>query len=85
LSVSHFFGDTPSPIIIPILFHHYQELKECISEVEQIEEASRAANSSNSDSIKNIDWLTINEKEGEARKKTKEIPTAATLDNFFFS
>jgi hypothetical protein len=25
------------PIIISILFHHYKELKECISEVEQIE------------------------------------------------
>jgi hypothetical protein len=24
------------PIIISILFHHYKELKECISEVEQI-------------------------------------------------
>src|SRR3712207_7188920 len=30
------------PIVISILFHHYQELKECISEVEQLEEASRA-------------------------------------------
>jgi hypothetical protein len=27
------------PIIISILFHHYKELKECISEVEQIIEA----------------------------------------------
>ena len=25
------------PIIISILFHHYRELKECISEVDQIE------------------------------------------------
>jgi hypothetical protein len=25
------------PIIISILFHHYKELKECISEVEQTE------------------------------------------------
>ena len=25
------------PIIISILFHHYKELKECVSEVEQIE------------------------------------------------
>jgi hypothetical protein len=25
------------PIIISILFHHYKELRECISEVEQIE------------------------------------------------
>ncbi len=36
------------PIIISILFHHYKELKECISEVEQIESVSRAiGNSSN--------------------------------------
>ena len=28
------------PIVISIIFHHYKELKECISEVEQIE-ASR--------------------------------------------
>jgi hypothetical protein len=27
------------PIIISILFHHYKELKECISEVEQIDAA----------------------------------------------
>lgn len=27
------------PIIISILFHHYKELKECISEVEQIIES----------------------------------------------
>jgi hypothetical protein len=26
----------PRPIIISILFYHYKELKECISEVEQI-------------------------------------------------
>ena len=26
------------PIIISILFHHYKELKECISEVERIED-----------------------------------------------
>lgn len=25
------------PILVSILFHHYKELKECISEVEQIE------------------------------------------------
>jgi hypothetical protein len=27
------------PIIMSILFHHYKELKECMSEVERIEEA----------------------------------------------
>jgi hypothetical protein len=29
------------PIIISILFHHYKELKECISEVEQIEATTK--------------------------------------------
>jgi hypothetical protein len=29
------------PIIMSILFHHYKELKECISEVEQIEKEKR--------------------------------------------
>jgi hypothetical protein len=29
------------PIIISILFQHYKELKECISEVEQIEKEKR--------------------------------------------
>ena len=28
------------PIIISILFHHYKELKECLSEVEQIADAT---------------------------------------------
>src|ERR671914_1516272 len=40
------------PIIISILFHHYEELKKCISEIEQID-ASRATDSSS----KKIDWL----------------------------
>ena len=48
------------PIIISILFHHYKELKECISEVEQIEGVSSRATDKSS-SNKNIDWLTIKE------------------------
>jgi hypothetical protein len=32
------------PIIISILFHHYKELKECISEVEQIEAKVNSSN-----------------------------------------
>ena len=54
------------PIIISILFHHYKELKECISEVERIEEASSRATDS---SIKKKEWLTI-KKEEEKIKKT---------------
>ena len=66
------------PIIISILFHHYEELKKCISEIEQIEEASRAADSSRSDSIKKIDWLTIREEKVEEKV---ELP--ATFDGLF--
>jgi hypothetical protein len=44
------------PIIITILFNHYIQLKECISEVELLE-ASRTNGSSSCN--KKIDWLTI--------------------------
>jgi hypothetical protein len=40
------------PIIMSILFHHYKELKECISEVEQIKEESRATDSNNYELMK---------------------------------
>jgi hypothetical protein len=33
------------PIIISILFHHYKEITQCISEVEQIEKATKVNNS----------------------------------------
>src|ERR687890_717549 len=45
------------PIIISILFHHYEELKKCISEIEQIDASTATDNSSG----KKIDWLTIRE------------------------
>ena len=54
------------PIIISILFHHYKELKECMSEVERIGETSRAIDSSSSSKDKE---LTI--KEGEEEELTK--------------
>ena len=61
------------PIIISILFHHYKELKECISEVEQIEASSRAIDSRS----KNKEWLTIREEEEqETQEQKEEIPTA---------
>ncbi len=41
------------PIIISILFHHYKELKECISEVEQIEAKVNS---------KKKEWLTKKKK-----------------------
>jgi hypothetical protein len=54
-----------------VLFHHYKELKECVSEVEQIEGVSSRATD---DSSKNR-GLTIEEEQKE------EIP--ATLDDYF--
>jgi hypothetical protein len=62
------------PIIISILFHHYEELKKCISEIEQID-ASRAMDRS---SGKKIDWLTIREEKVEEKV---ELP--ATFDGLF--
>jgi hypothetical protein len=51
------------PIIISILFHHYEELKKCISEIEQIDD-TRATDSS---SGKKIDWSTIREEKGKEK------------------
>jgi hypothetical protein len=48
------------PIAISILFHHYKELKECISEVEQIEGVSSRDTDSNSGKK---EWLMIKEEE----------------------
>ena len=58
------------PIIISILFHHYEELKECISEVEQLKEASRATTNSS----RNMQ-LTIEEEQKEE--------TLTTVDGYF--
>jgi hypothetical protein len=65
------------PIIISILFHHYEELKKCISEIEHIEEASRATD--NSSSGKKIDWLTISE--GKVDEEQEEAPSTS-LDGY---
>jgi hypothetical protein len=53
-----------------------KELRECISEVEQIEEASRAT-----DSSKKKDWLKITEEEQEEHQEKVELH--ATLDGYF--
>jgi hypothetical protein len=50
------------PIAISILFHHYKELKECISEVERIEEEPTSSRDTDSNSGKE-EWLTIKEEE----------------------
>ena len=63
------------PIAISILFHHYKELKECISEVEQVLDAnSRATNSSS----KKIDWLAMKKEE-----QKEKVEMSATLDGYF--
>ena len=68
------------PIIVSILFHHYKELKECMSEVEQIEEASSRAIDSN---IKNKEWLTIREEEQEETQKQEE-ENLTRWDGYFY-
>ncbi len=49
-------------IVMSILFHHYKELKECISEVERIE---AKVNDS-----KKKEWLTI---KGEEEEKKQDL------------
>ena len=68
------------PIIISILFHHYKELKECISEVEQVIDAGSRA-TVDSKTMK-IDWLTIMEEEKQEEQK-QEMPLT-TLNDYFF-
>jgi hypothetical protein len=71
------------PIIVSILFHHYKELKECISEVEQMEASSRAIDSS----TKNKEWLTIREEKGAEEQEEQEeemLPPPTNLDGYFF-
>jgi hypothetical protein len=65
------------PIIISILFHHYKELKECISEVEQLMESQV-----NYSKKIEKEWLTVEEEEEEqeTQEQKKENPT--TLDGY---
>ena len=56
--------------IMSVLFHHYKQLIECISEVERIE--AKVNNS------KKKEWLTKKEEEREK----EEVPTT-TLDSYF--
>jgi hypothetical protein len=57
------------PIIISTLFHHYKELKECISEVERIEEEARASDS------KKKEWLTEKEQEEKQEENNDDDST----------
>src|SRR3712207_3906580 len=63
------------PIVISILFHHYEELKKCISEIEQID-ASRAIDDS---SAKKIHWLTLRE---EKVDEEQEEALSTSLDGY---
>jgi hypothetical protein len=72
-------GATPS-------YYHYidsvsslqKELKECITEVEQIQEAGRVTNNGS----KKKHWLTIKEEEEQELEQKQEMPTT-TLDGYF--
>jgi hypothetical protein len=66
------------PIAISILFHHYKELKECISDIEQIIDTTSIANDSSRNN-KQIEWLRQREQEEEQELK-EEMPT--TLDGY---
>lgn len=66
------------PIIISILFQHYNELKECVEEVKQIsgEEASLAYNNQG----------LMEEQEQEVRKEEEEEPfKIITIDSYFIN
>ena len=59
------------PNIISILFHHYKELKECISEVKEIEEGQ--VNQSKKNEKK---WLTV-------KKEEQKEENPAILDGYY--
>ena len=59
------------------LFHHYKELKECISEVEQIE------GKVNISSNKNKEELMTKKEEEQEEKQQEEEASAATLDGYW--
>lgn len=64
------------PIIISILFYHYEELKECIKEVKEIMTDANANH--NSSSI-----IIIEKVNPQETQKGEEVP--GTLDGFIFS
>ncbi|MDQ3837589.1 MAG: hypothetical protein M3270_11765 [Thermoproteota archaeon] len=65
------------PIAISILFHHYKELKERISEVEKIE-GGQVNHSKN----KEEKWLTIKEEEEEQETLKQKEEILTTLDSY---
>jgi hypothetical protein len=67
------------PIIISILFHHYKELTQCISEVEQIEEATTV----NSNNNKKKEMRIKEEKEKEEEAAASSIKQSFPLPHFY--
>ncbi len=59
-------------IIISILFHHYNELKQCIREVEDMMMEARIINNDNNT------MLIQNEKEEKRGNTTTEVPITPT-------
>lgn len=73
---------SPHPIIISILFHHYKELKDCLSEVERIIEEEPATDSAADDEVNEV------VEEALAPSTITTIPTKTTtkttmLDSYF--
>jgi len=67
------------PIIMSILFHHYKELIQLTSEVEQMNEAT--ATIANNSSKKKKKEVTI-EEEGEKEQAVEEAPLQSKLFDF---
>jgi hypothetical protein len=70
------------PIIISILFHHYKELKECISEVKEVEEG-QVTYSKENEKVEEEVWLTIKEEEREETQKQEE-KNRTTLNGYLY-
>jgi hypothetical protein len=71
------------PIIISILFHHYKELKECISEVEQIIEEAGASDKKRTRRRWANQVIKGEENEVKETLVSSTIATPTILDNYF--
>jgi len=60
------------PIFMSILFHHYKELKECISEVKELE---GKVNSSSGSSKNKEEWTK--------KKEEQQEVSSTTIDSYF--
>src|SRR5215210_3346918 len=69
------------PIIMSILFHHYKELIQLVSEVEQMEEAA-ATTVNNNSSKKMKKEVTIEEGKEKEQAAEVEVPLQSKLIDF---